>query len=201
MEQFKKCSILKDTESHYSGSSEKLDIFPFGEPDRTIKYDGPIIPITEEDKERDKEQIRKYIGMNCQTCTTPTKYPIGFWDGEKGAHGQIFDCHNLECELKLNMLRNVVITEQEKRLVKEANEKHKIFMEQVKVKRKELGITIMKMSQGLGISPSVYSDYEQYRNVVPLDIGDRIEGALSGGNYMNNILKKYGRNRKDGREN
>ena len=42
--QFKKYSVLTNTESHYSGSSERL-----------------IIPITEEDKKRDREQIMKYI--------------------------------------------------------------------------------------------------------------------------------------------
>lgn len=118
-----------------------------------------------------KEQV------DCQTCTNPTKYVIGFWDG-KDSHGQIFNCHNLDCELKLNMLRGAVITEQEKVLVKEANEKHGVFMDLIKLKRKELGVTLMKMSKGLGISPSTYSDYEQYRHVVPLEIGDRIEGVF-----------------------
>ena len=42
--QFKKCSVLTNTESHYSGSSERL-----------------IIPITEEDKKRDREQIKAYM--------------------------------------------------------------------------------------------------------------------------------------------
>ena len=116
--------------------------------------------------------------MNCDTCSDTTKYTIGLWDGANNTHGRIFDCHNLNCELKLNMLRNVVITEQEKILVKEANEKNMIFMELIKAKRKELGITIMKMSKGLGISPSAYSDYEQYRNVVPLDIGDKINSIF-----------------------
>ena len=62
--QFKKCSILKDTDSHYSNSSDISTlraILSFGEPDRTIKYDGPIIPMTDEDKKMDREQIRKYI--------------------------------------------------------------------------------------------------------------------------------------------
>jgi len=36
------------------------DILPFGEPDRTIEYDGPIIPMTEEDKKRDRDQINSY---------------------------------------------------------------------------------------------------------------------------------------------
>jgi DNA-binding transcriptional regulator YiaG len=116
--------------------------------------------------------------MNCQTCTTPTKYVMGLWDGANNTHGKIFSCHNLECELKLNMLRNIVITEREKGLVKDANEKNKIFMEQIKAKRKELNITIMKMSKRLGIPPSTYSNYEQYRNVLPLDIGDKIDGVF-----------------------
>jgi len=62
--QFKKCSILKDADSHYSNSSDistLRDILPFGESDRTIKYDGPIIPMTEAIKKRDREMIKAYM--------------------------------------------------------------------------------------------------------------------------------------------
>jgi len=55
MDQFKKCSILTDTESHYSGSSERL-----------------IIPITNEDKERDREMIKAYMDQ----------YPDGDYMGD-----------------------------------------------------------------------------------------------------------------------
>ena len=41
--------------------SDKLEMFPFGEPDRTIKHGGPIILMTEQDKKRDREMIRSYI--------------------------------------------------------------------------------------------------------------------------------------------
>jgi len=52
MEQFKKCSILKETNSHYSNSSDKfLNILPFG----------GIMPMTEEDKVRDREEIKSYM--------------------------------------------------------------------------------------------------------------------------------------------
>ena len=64
MEQFKKCSILKETNSHYSGSSDKLrDILPFGEMDRTTNKNthGGIMPMTEEDKVRDREEIKAYM--------------------------------------------------------------------------------------------------------------------------------------------
>jgi len=63
MKQFKKCSILKDTNTHYSNSSDKLrDILPFGEMDRTTnKYaHGAIMPMTETDKTRDREEIKSY---------------------------------------------------------------------------------------------------------------------------------------------
>ena len=53
--QFKRCSVLTDTESHYSGSSERL-----------------IIPITEEDKKRDREWIKAYMDQ----------YPNGDYMGD-----------------------------------------------------------------------------------------------------------------------
>jgi len=53
--QFKKCSVLTNTESHYSGSSERL-----------------IIPITEEDKKRDREMIKAYMDQ----------YPNGDYMGD-----------------------------------------------------------------------------------------------------------------------
>lgn len=134
---------------------------------------------------------------NCQTCTNPTKYIFGLWDGKNGTHGQIFECRNYNCESKQNRLRDAVITEEEKKLVVATNEGNGIFVNLIKERRKELGITIMKMSQGLGISPSVYSNYEMCRVAVPLEIKDRIEAALSAGNYMNEILTKYGRNNHD----
>jgi len=64
MKQFEKCSILKEKNSHYSNSSNKLrDIFSFGEMNRTDgKYaHGEIMPMTEEDKARDREEIRAYM--------------------------------------------------------------------------------------------------------------------------------------------
>ena len=115
--------------------------------------------------------------VNCQTCTTPTKYPIGFWDGEK-SHGQLFECHNFDCELKQNRIRVAEREEKQKLLVIEANRKHGLSMDSVKERRKKLGITLVKMAKGLGISPSTYSCYEQCRNVVPLEIIESIKKVL-----------------------
>ena len=112
--------------------------------------------------------------MNCQTCTNPTKYPIGFWDGEK-SHGRIFDCHNLECELKKEKLKVAKFFEEEKRETEQVNLANGVSIGEIKAKRKELGIPIQRMAKELGIFPSEYSCYEQCREPLPVEMVDRIE--------------------------
>lgn len=115
--------------------------------------------------------------MNCQTCTTPTKYVTGFWDS-KDDHGQFFDCHNLNCELKRNKQKVTELLEEEKRTNIIENAKNGISMERVKMQRKSLGITIAKMANSLGVSCSDYSVYEQCREPLPVELRDRIEGVF-----------------------
>ena len=77
MKQFKKCSILKETNSHYSNSSDIFrDILPFGEMDRTDgKYaHGEIMPMTEEDKARDRKEIREYMNNNHNLMPNQVSY-------------------------------------------------------------------------------------------------------------------------------
>lgn len=38
-----------------------------------------------------------FINAKCNTCSEPTKYVTGFWDGENGEHGCLHDCKNTEC--------------------------------------------------------------------------------------------------------
>lgn len=116
--------------------------------------------------------------MQCQTCTTPTKYIMGLWDDASGTHGKIFSCHNLECELKINRLRNDIILEEEKKTVTIINEANMIFVQKIKAKRKELQITIRAMADELGISPSDYSNYEMCRVALPVELVERIDGAF-----------------------
>lgn len=126
--------------------------------------------------------------MNCQTCTNPTKHAIGFWDGEN-SHGQIFECRNLDCELKLARDKGIVIANEEKDRVILSNALNGIFMEDIKQKRKGLQVTIMKMSKELGISPSDYSNYEMCRVALPVDMVDKI----------NEVFKEQHRNRMEER--
>ena len=112
--------------------------------------------------------------MNCQTCTDPTKHPIGFWDGEN-SHGQIFDCDNLECELKKEKLKVAKFFEEEKRETEQVNLANGVSIEEIKTKRKELGIPIQRMAKELGIFPSEYSCYEQCREPLPVEMVDKID--------------------------
>lgn len=116
---------------------------------------------------------------NCQTCTNPTKYVFGLWDGPNGTFGDLFECHNLDCELKQERMKIFTNSEEEKKKVIATNERNGIFMELIKGTRKSLGITIMKMSKGLGISPSTYSNYETCREPFPVEMVNRINEILS----------------------
>ena len=134
--------------------------------------------------------------MNCQTCTNPTKHPIGFWDGEK-SHGQIFNCDNQACIIKQENIEKALAIEEEKRKNSIENTRNKVFMELVKSRRLSLGITIAKMARELSITPSAYSNYETCREPLPVELRDRVEGVFEEqkGGYMGEILRKYGRNK------
>ena len=114
---------------------------------------------------------------NCQTCTNPTKYPIGFWDGEK-SHGKIFNCHNYACIIKQENIEKALAIKEDMDKIDRINLSNEISMKLIKDKRKELLITIMKMSRLLGVSPSTYSNYEQCREPLPIELMERIEDVF-----------------------
>jgi len=115
--------------------------------------------------------------MNCQTCTEPTKHAVGFWDG-KNTHGQIYNCNNLSCEVKQETIEEALLLKEEMDKVDRINLANEISMKLIKDKRKELGITIRKMADCLGVSCSEYSNYEQCREALPIEIFDRIDGVF-----------------------
>jgi len=116
--------------------------------------------------------------LSCQTCTEPTKYPIGFWDS-KDSHGQIFDCQNLDCEIKKERVKAAKFFEEEKRETEQVNLANGVSIEEIKAKRKELGIPIQRMAKELGIFPSEYSCYEQCREPLPMEMVDKIDSVFS----------------------
>ena len=117
---------------------------------------------------------------NCQTCNDLTKYVIGLWDGPNGTHGAIFDCHNLECEIKRSRKAMDEYREEVKKDVVKVNESNNIFVDSIKLKRKELQITISKMAKSLGVSPSDYSDYETCRIALSVEMVGRINEVFRG---------------------
>jgi len=124
-----------------------------------------------------QEDIRCVSG-NCQTCNDPTKYITGLWDGANGTHGAIYDCHNLDCGVKqANIEKSMAIKENIIAVVEE-NSRNNIQMLFIRLRRKELLITIMKMSRLLGISPVTYSDYEMCRVALPVEMIERIEDVF-----------------------
>jgi len=139
--------------------------------------------------------------MNCETCDNPTKYTTGFWDGENGTHGRLYDCHNLDCEIKQKRDNDINTAEEERAKVIAINEINGIRMDAVRLKRLKLHISIREMAKRLCVSPSMYSNYEQCRKALPVEAMDRIKVILDReaeepkSNYMNDILKKYGRGR------
>lgn len=135
--------------------------------------------------------------INCQTCTDQTKYPIGFWDGEK-SHGQIFDCNNQACLVKQENIEKALVIKAKMEEVEKINLDNGIDMKLIKAKRKSLEITINKMALKLRIMCSKYSGYETCREPLPVELRDKIEDIFKEmkSGYMGEILKKYGRNNK-----
>jgi len=113
------------------------------------------------------------IKENCPTCNEPTRYVIGFFDGLK-LNGRIYDCNNLSCHIKRENIEKALAIEEERQTNIIENAKSGISMERVKMQRRELLITTFGMAKRLGISPSDYSNYEQYREAVPVEMVERI---------------------------
>jgi len=111
---------------------------------------------------------------NCKSCSEPTKRITGFWDGTDGWHGKIYSCRNINCEIRKRELELAEKAQANEKLVEETNLKNSIHIDTIKKRRKELRITIAKISKKLSIPCSLYCDYEQLRKPLPIDVNDEI---------------------------
>jgi DNA-binding transcriptional regulator YiaG len=116
--------------------------------------------------------------MKCDECNDTTRYVTGLWDGPNGTHGKLFDCRNLNCETKIDKEKVYTYLAEERKGVIKINDGNSIFMDLVKQKRKQLEITIIKMARSLGISPSMYCNYEQCREPLPIETLDKINSIF-----------------------
>lgn len=107
----------------------------------------------------------------CETCTEPTKYVCGLWDGRdpdtgKRTHGVIFDCKSRDCEFKIRERESIKDFARLLAKVAAENEENGIDPGDIAEKRRARHITIRKMADHLGITPSRYSDYEKGRAAI-----------------------------------
>ena len=57
------------------------------------------------------------LNAKYNNCKEPSKRITGFWDGKCGAHGCLYDCDNLECDVKQIMVETERITQETKNTV------------------------------------------------------------------------------------
>ena len=104
-----------------------------------------------------------FINAKCNTCSEPTKYVTGFWDGENGEHGCLHDCKNTEC--LVNQLHKISESQamKDRMHIQELNGAKGMYAGYIAAKRKYARIPMYKMAQISGCSPAEYSAYEHER--------------------------------------
>ena len=117
------------------------------------------------------------VNAKCEGCTEPTRYPVGFWDGEK-ASGFLYECKNENCNVY--QLKRISESEeiQNRIRIQEINAKNKVFAGYIAALRKSARISMMKMSQIAGCSPAEYSAYEHERKIFDIEAYRRCEEYL-----------------------
>ena len=110
------------------------------------------------------------IYEKCNTCTDPTKRPVGFWDGEDDTHGCLYDCSNDACEVCKRNKQKDREAEQRRLTVHSENTKNGIDIKHLADLRKEQKISMRKMAEIAGCGAAEYSAYEHERKVFPTEI-------------------------------
>lgn len=103
------------------------------------------------------------IDAKCRTCSEPTKYATGFFDGENGEHGCLYDCKNTEC--LVNQLHNISESQamKDRMHIQELNGAKGMYAGYIAAKRKDARIPMYKMAQIASCSSAEYSAYEHER--------------------------------------
>ena len=109
----------------------------------------------------------------CSECNEKTKTPCGFWDGRdangRPTSGIIFSCENTECPIKQEEIRLEQEAEEKLKKVKEENLKNNIDIKKLKDLRNMARATIKDSSEFIGVTPSLYCDYEYERKPMPVE--------------------------------
>lgn len=110
---------------------------------------------------------------NCKDCNEPTKYVTGFYDGQdyfgKPTGGFLYCCYSNTCEMKLEMEKRAVETDEEISIIKDKVLGCGMNMQKVDEKRVKLGVTIKYLCEQANISPVVYCQYRKYSKEIKLN--------------------------------
>lgn len=106
----------------------------------------------------------------CNTCSEPTKRPVGFWDGRDGSHGCLYSCQNEMCEaFQMKRTEEMEINLKRQR-IRELNMENGIDIKQLVALRKNKKKSMRKMAELVHCSPAEYSSYEHEREAFPLEL-------------------------------
>lgn len=130
------------------------------------------------------------VNAKCNDCKEPTKYVVGFWDGENDSHGCLYDCKNIDCETK--KLLDVLAEQRENERSDVANEnwKNSIVAKNITVARNLKSISIYELSTMTGISSADISAYENEKKAVPVTHYINIMESISKYDMQNGELLK-----------
>ena len=103
----------------------------------------------------EEELLKMSVNARCVGCKEPTKFVAGFYDGPRGKHGCFYDCENEACAVN-QILRCAESKEAQKMMqIQEDNGRLGMYAGEIAALRKDVGLTIMQMSQMAGCSPEV----------------------------------------------
>jgi hypothetical protein len=111
----------------------------------------------------EEELLKMSVNARCVGCKEPTKFVAGFYDGPRGKHGCFYDCENEACAVN-QILRCAESKEVQKMMqIQEDNGRLGMYAGEIAALRRDVGLTMMQMSQIAGCSPAEYSAYEHER--------------------------------------
>lgn len=113
------------------------------------------------------------INAKCNDCKEPTKYVVGFWDGENDSHGCIYDCNNKSCSVKIIMDSSKDEDIKNRIHVQEINGENGVFIGSLKTARVGAGILAFDVANYLNISSVDYNKYENEKIIMPKELYDK----------------------------
>ncbi len=125
----------------------------------------------------EEELLKMSVNARCVGCKEPTKFVAGFYDGPRGEHGCFYDCENEACAVN-QILRCAESKEAQKMQIQEDNGRLGMYAGEIAALRKDVGLTIMQMSQMAGCSPAEYSAYEHERKKFDPEVYRKCKGYL-----------------------